>query len=240
MIVLLRAELQKLHGSLALLVAVVAPALPGFLAMLALLTNDEPASWSDSFRFALPIWCLFLGPMVAAAFTALMAQIEHRGSGWDHLLALPIPRWRIYAAKMAVIFAATFVMLLLVIGFTVIGTLVGGNFGSVLPEEPFPWHKIVRQTFLIFGSMAALTALQSWIALRFANFVIPLVAGIGGTLVAMAVMMTRTKQADWFPWVLPYKALIEPEPMPYAIAGAVGGLCVVLALIVDLTRREMR
>lgn len=240
MIVLVKAEFQKLHGSLALLVAVAAPALPGFLAMLALLTNDEPASWSDSFRFALPLWCLFLAPMVIAAFTALAAQIEHRGQGWDHLLALPIARWHIYAAKIAVIFAAALMMTVLVIGFTVLGTLIGGEFGIALPQEPFPWRNLAWQTLLIFASTAALVALQSWIALRFANFVVPLVLGISGTLVAMAVMMTRTQQADWFPWVLPYKALIEHAPVPYAVAGAVGGLFIIIITIVDLSKREVR
>ncbi len=240
MITLMRTEVQKLRGSLALLVAVAAPALPGFLAMLALLTNDKSASWSDSFRFALPLWCLFLAPMVIAAFTALAAQVEHRGRGWDHLLAIPIARWRIFTAKTAVIFAAVLMMTLLVIGFTALGTLVGGVFGSALPQEPFPWLGLVRQTLLIFASTATVVALQSWIALRFTNFVVPLVVGIGGTLVTMAVMMTRTQQADWFPWVLPFKALIEPQPVPYAIAGALGGLCMVSLMIVDLTRREVR
>lgn len=236
---LLRTELEKLFGSLALLLAVAAPALPGFLAMLALLTNEEAASWSDSFRFALPLWCLFLAPMVVAAFTALMGQIEHRGRGWDHLLALPIARWRIYAAKIAVIFIVSLLMTLLVVGFTTLGTFVGGAFGAGIPRDPFPWRDLARQTLLIFGSMMALIAIQSWIALRFANFVIPLMAGIGGTLVAMAVMMTRTQQAEWFPWVLPFNALIAPDPIPYALAGAIGGSIVLLAMVIDLSRREV-
>ena len=113
MIALLRTEIEKLRGSLALLVAVAAPAFPGILAMLGLLSGGRAASWSDSFRFMLPLWCLFLAPMVIAAFTALAAQIEHNGRGWDHLLALPIARWRIFAAKTAVMFGASLLMTLL-------------------------------------------------------------------------------------------------------------------------------
>ena len=140
----------------------------------------------------------------------------------------------------AAIFAAALMMTVLVIGFTVLGTLIGGEFGIALPQEPFPWRNLAWQTLLIFTSTAALVALQSWIALRFANFVVPLVLGISGPLVAMAVMMTRTQQADWFPWVLPYKALIEPAPVPYAVAGAVGGLFIITITIVDLSKREVR
>lgn len=236
---LLLTELKKLNGSLALLVAVAAPALPGFLAMLALLTNDEPASWSDSFRFALPLWCLFLAPMVVAAFTTLMGQIEHRGRGWDHLMALPIARWRIFAAKILIIFATTIFMTLLVIGFTVLGTLVGGALGPGLPEENFPLDGLIEKTILIFLSMATLVAVQSWVAYRFANFVIPLAVGIGGTLVAISVAMTRTEQANLFPWVWPFNALIMPDPQPYAIAGGVLGCVVTAAMLFDLTRREI-
>lgn len=238
MIALLHTEISKLRGSLALLVAVVSPALPGFLAMLALLTNDERASWSDSFRFALPLWCLFLAPMVVAAFTALVGQIEHRGRGWDHLLALPIARPQIFVAKIVVIFLSSWAMTLLVIAFTALGTIAGGVLGSGIPQDVFPWRDLARQTVLIFGSTMALIAIQSWVALRFANFVIPLVVGIGGTLVALAVMMTRTKQAEWFPWVLPYNALIAADPEPYALAGFFGGIAVIGAMLLDLVRRE--
>ena len=240
MITLLYTELGKLRGSLALLVAVVAPAFPGFLAMLALLTNEEPASWSDSFRFALPLWCLFLEPMVIAAFTALVGQIEHRGGGWDHLLTLPIARWRIFAAKILVILIASLVMTLLVICFTILGTIFGGALGSAVPLEPLPWRDLARKTALIFASTMALIAIQSWIALRFSNFVVPLVVGIGGTLVAMAVMMTRTQQADWFPWVLPFNVLIAPDPVPYAVAGLIGGCLIFVAMMLDLTCREIK
>lgn len=145
MITLVLTELQKLRGSLALLVAVAAPALPGLLVMLALLANDRAASWTDTYRFALSLWALFLAPMVIAAFTVLTAQIEHRGHGWDHLLALPIARWRIFVAKIVVTFAAVVIMTVLVLGFVSLGTFLGGAMGPGVPEEAFPWAKLMEQ-----------------------------------------------------------------------------------------------
>ena len=240
MITLVFTELQKLRGSLALLVAVAAPALPGLLVMLALLSNDHAASWTDTYRFALPLWALFLAPMVIAAFTALTAQLEHRGHGWDHLLALPIARWRIFAAKIIVTFATVVGMTVLVLGFASLGTLLGGAMGPGVPQEAFPWAKLVQQGALMIASMTTLVAIQLWIALRFANFVVPLVVGIGGTLVAMAVMMTRTQQAEWFPWVLPFNTLVTPAPERYAMVGLVTGLAILAAMIPALARHQFR
>lgn len=240
MITLVFIELQKLKGSLAMLVAVVAPALPGMLVMLALLSNDRAASWSEAYRFALPLWALFLAPMVIAAFTALTAQIEHRGRGWDHLLALPIARWRIFAAKIVVTFVAVALMTMLVLGFASLGTWLGGAMGPGVPEEAFPWAKLVWKGALMIASMTTLVAIQLWVALRFANFVVPLVVGIGGTLVALAVMMTRTQQADWFPWVLPFNTLVAPNPERYAMGGLVLGLAILAVMVPVLARHQFR
>ncbi len=92
----------------------------------------------------------------------------------------------------------------------------------------------------MIASMTALTAIQLWVALRFANFVVPLVVGIGGTLVALAVMMTRTQQADWFPWVLPINTLVAPTPDRYALVGLITGLAILVAMVPSLAKHEFR
>ena len=70
--------------------------------------------------------------------------------------------------------------------------------------------------------------------------VLPLVVGIGGTLVAMAVAMTRTEQASWFPWVLPLKILSAPDPIGFALFGGIGGLVLLVVMIGDLIRHDFR
>ncbi|QWC55732.1 hypothetical protein F7D01_00325 [Erythrobacter sp. 3-20A1M] len=240
MIALVVNEVHKLRGSLALLIAVVAPALPGLLVMLALLSNDRAASWTDTYRFALPLWALFLAPMVIAAFTALTAQIEHRGHGWDHLLALPIARWRIFVAKIIVTLAAVILMTALVLAFASLGTWLGGAMGPGLPKEPFPLSRLAQKGALMTASMTILVGLQLWVSLRFANFVVPLIFGIGGTLVALAVMISRRQQAEWFPWVLAYNTLIQPTPERYAMAGLVVGIAILVAMVPMLARHQFR
>jgi len=241
MIPLLQAEMRKLGGSLALLLAVLAPALPGVLAALAIMTNKRPMGWEMVFSsFVLPIWALFLLPMVVAAFTTLVAQIEYRGRGWDHLLALPVARWQVFTAKALVVLAAAVLMTLLVLVFTYLGASLGGAVSGNPPKGTLPWKRLVELVPLLLAATAFLTAVQLWVALRFANFVVPLAVGIAGTLVALAVAMTRTDQADWFPWVLPFKVLTAPDPMRAAFIGGMGGVIVLAAMIVDLSRRSFR
>jgi hypothetical protein len=93
---------------------------------------------------------------------------------------------------------------------------------------------------ILHADLHTLVAIQLWVALRFANFVVPLVVGIGGTLVALAVMITRTQQADWFPWVLPFNTLVTPTPERYAMVGLFIGMAIIAAMVPALTRHQFR
>ncbi|ESQ82618.1 ABC transporter permease [Asticcacaulis benevestitus] len=241
MIAILQVEIRKLNGSLALLLAVLAPALPGLLAGLSLISADRAPQWGSIFTsFVLPIWSLFLLPMVVAAFTTLVGQIEYRARGWDHLLALPIARWKLFLAKAIVVLAATATMTLLVLLFAWVGASIGGAISGHAPLGALPWAKLARTVLLLLAGTTMLVVIQLWAALRFASFVIPLVVGICGTLVAMAVAMTRTDQAAWFPWVLPLKILSAPDPVHYALFGGIGGLILLAIMIGDLGRHDFR
>jgi ABC-2 type transport system permease protein len=240
-IAILNVEARKLNGSLAALLSLAAPALPGGLAFLSLMTSDRTSSWTSVFNeFLLPIWALFLLPMIVAAFTTLVGQIEHRGRGWDHILALPISRWQVFLAKAIVVLATSCCSTLLALLFTWIGASLGGAFGGHVPVGNIPWQSLTRTMLLLWCGTSLMIVLQLWSALRFASFVVPLSVGIGGTLVALAVAMTHTQQAAWFPWVLPMKIVTSPDPAPFAFLGGFGGLVILVAMIVDLTRRDFR
>ncbi len=233
-------ELRKLNGSLALLLAIVAPGLLAVLALLAMFSAERAPTWNALFwDFLCPLWAFFLLPMTVTAFTTLVAQIEYKGRAWDHLLALPVARWRIFAAKAIVAFGAVAAMTLLVFLFATITTTVGGALTGRIPADPFPWERIVRVVPAIVASAAFFVALQLWVSLRFANFVTPLVFGISGTLMSLAVVMTRTDKADWFPWVLPVNALRQPDPAASVLIGALGGAVVLALMMFDLSKRTL-
>lgn len=238
---LLWAELRKLNGSLAMLLAIVSPALVGLLCLLGTLSGDGPASWRNIMgMMTLPVWAFFLLPMTTTAFTALVGQTEYRTRAWDHLLALPIPRWAVYLTKAVAVMTTVALMTALVFVFAWLGSLLGGALSGRMPTGELPWGRIGRGVAAITGAAGLMVMLQLWVALRFANFVIPLGFGIGGTLVAISAMVTRSHDADWFPWLLPVNAVVKDEPTPFLLLGGLGGLAVLLLMVVDLSRREMR
>ena len=241
MISLISTELRKLNGSLALLLAVLAPAFPAMVVLLSTATSEKTTSWMSIFNsFMLPIWALFLLPMIIAAFATLLAQIEYQARGWDHILALPVRRWQIFAAKAAVIIMGMIAMTLLALIFTGLGALLGSKIGGTAIAGSLDYAKLARVTGLMLAASTLFVALQTWVALRYASFVVPLAFGIGGTMVALAVAMTGTAQADWFPWVMPMKILTQQNPAQIGLIGGVSGLAVLTLMIVDLSRRSFQ
>lgn len=238
---LIRAELAKLHGSLALLFLLVVPALTSLLAVLVTVANQRAASWASVIgEFTLPIWTMFLFPMATAAFCTLVAQIEYRARSWDLLLAHPAPRWQMFAAKLVVVVGALAMMSLLLVFY--VYTLVGLSGQAI--GQPMTGGLAITQNLASVGKIASagllLAVLQLWCALRTGNFVVPLSIGIVGTLVGIAVIMTGTRDADWFPWVLPLRALIDDEPWSFVIAGAIGGAIAAVLMLIDLSRKQLR
>jgi lantibiotic transport system permease protein len=239
---LLRSELAKLNGSLALLFALALPLLPAVLCVLALLTRQDPVSWQTMIdRFVFPLWVIFLLPMGVAALATLLAQIEYQPRAWDMVLCLPVPAWQVYLAKTVILAVAVIAMTMLTFGYTYgLGSIFGllaGNF----PTGAHGFGQFFGRAAAMLAASAWFCAIQLWLALRFGNFVIPLACGLGGTLVGLAVLITRTDQADWFPWVLPLRAA-EPaaELAEPALAGLLGGVVILFAMTADLTRRPPR
>ena len=240
MIALVRAELAKLNGSLALLFMLAVPALTASLALLAIITNGSASSWTNILGgFVLPLWIMFIYPMATATFATLTAQVEYRARAWDHVLALPFARWQVFAAKWIVVQAALAVMTVLVFAYAYGFVFAAGLLIDRMPLGDPAFSKVANGSLRLLGAGMLFSTLQLWVALRFANFVIPLAVGIGGTLVAMAVVVTGTTQADWFPWVLPLGAAKEGWET-WVIAGLAGGGLALLAMLADLSRRALR
>lgn len=75
MIAILDVEMRKLNGSLAALLAIVVPALPGALVALSLVTSDRTSSWTVIVRdFLLPVW-------IGASLAAMIVDLARRNVG---------------------------------------------------------------------------------------------------------------------------------------------------------------
>jgi ABC-2 type transport system permease protein len=50
--------------------------------------------WAMFVTSSAAMWSYFMLPLTVTALTILIAQLEHGPSTWNHLLALPVARWR--------------------------------------------------------------------------------------------------------------------------------------------------
>jgi ABC-2 type transport system permease protein len=236
----LAVEAIKLRRSLALLLAVAAPALIAVFLFFNLLRMDKPLPWPLVLQTSAAIWAFFMLPMSVTALTALVAHTEHGPRTWDTLRAWPVPRWHWYAAKAVGVLG-------LVLGMSAV--LAAMTFAAVQaaawvkPEiAPTGVPEVVGFLALlgrIFLAAWLLVAVQLWIALRYASFVPALATGIGGTF--FAVVATSAKLGVVLPWQVPVNVLAaDADRALLALAiGTIGGLVAFAAMLWSLGRREV-
>ncbi len=233
-------EARKLNRSLAALLAVAAPALIAIFVFFMILRAKQASPWDMWMMNAAGVWAFFMMPMSVTALAALMAHMEHGPRSWDHLRALPVPRWRLYAAKAVCALGIVAMMSVAVVAFTWAGASLAGLIKSeVAPTGLFDLSLYARLMATMFLAGLLLIAIQLWTALRFASFVPGLVLGIGGTF--FAVVATSAKQGVFLPWQMPVNMLAsEPWRVNTALGLGSGlGLVVLILMTIHLSRREV-
>lgn len=241
MLTVLSVEVRKLNRSLALVLAATAPALIAVFAFSMLLRSKTPSEWDMWIGSGMAIWAYFMMPLCVAALTALVAHMEHGPRSWDHLRALPVPRWTLYAAKAVCVIALVLIMSAAVLGATIGAVALGG---LIKPEAAAMGALDLTGYAWSMARMAAaallMIAIQFWTAIRFASFVPGLALGIGGTF--FAVVATSARQGAFMPWQMPVNVLAT-EAWRVQTALTLGGglgLVVLAAAVLHLARREGR
>ena len=239
MIAVLIAEYTKLRRSLVLLLCAAAPTMVTAMAFVILLASKRPQGWEAYMTNACAVWAIFMLPMAVTALTVLVAQIEHGSRAWNHLLALPIPRWRFFAAKAVVVLSLTAAMSLILFALLApAGLLAKAVRPSVGLCGPVPMAQTAWILARMFAGSVLMTVIQLWAALRFRSFVPPLILGIGGTFVAVAA--TSAKQGAFFPWLIPLNVIVhDPGRAELALAvGLWGGLALGVVMLVAMSRHQ--
>ena len=240
MFAVLSVEARKLNRSLAALLAIAAPTLIAVFGFFMLLRSDKAQPWDMWMNSAAGVWAFFMMPMSVTALTALVAHMEHGPKSWDHLRALPLPRWRLYAAKAICVLALLALMSAAVLAFSWAAVTVAGAIKpAAAATGPFHLAQYARTLTMMFGAGLLMVAIQLWIALRYASFVPGLVVGIGGTF--FAVVATAAKQGVFLPWQMPVN-MLATEAWRVNTALALGGglgLVALALMTVHLARREV-
>jgi ABC-2 type transport system permease protein len=236
----LAVETVKLRRSLALVLAGIAPLLIATFLFFNLLRLGKPMPWSMPLQSSAAIWAFFMLPMSVTALTALVAHMEHGPRSWDHLRALPVPRWHLYAAKATCVLGVVAGMTAWLAVLSVAAVWAAGVIRPELAATGTP--DFVAYALLlarIFLAAWLLVAVQLWIALRYASFVPALATGIGGTF--FAVVATSAKVGVVLPWQIPVNQLAsDPARAQLALGiGFAGGAIVFGAMLLQLGRRDV-
>jgi len=240
MLAVLSVEIRKLNRSLAAVLAVAAPSLIAVFTFFNLLRGKAPMPWDMWMVSAIGIWSYFMLPMSVTALTALVAHMEHGPKSWDHLRALPLPRWRFYAAKAVMVLAVVAFMsaatLLMTWGAVMLATAIKPG---LTPTGTLEFAACAATMGKVFLAAILMVAIQLWTALRFASFVPALVVGIGGTF--FSVVATSAKAGVFFPWQMPVNMLAtEGWRVTTALGLGCGlGLFVLALAVAHLSRREV-
>ncbi|MES2835488.1 MAG: ABC transporter permease [Pseudomonadota bacterium] len=240
MLAALFVEAKKLNRSLAALLAVIAPSLIAVFTFFMLLRGTKAQPWDMWMISGAGIWAYFMLPMSVTALTALVAHMEHGPKSWDHLRALPIARWKLYAAKAVCVLAVIALMSAAVFGLQFVAVKLAVMIKpDMAPVGPFNGATYVLALTRMFAAGLLMIMIQLWVALRYASFVPALAIGIGGTF--FSVVATSAKQGVYFPWQMPVNMLAtETWRVETALTlGGVGGLVCLVAMLIHLSRREV-
>ena len=236
----LAVEAWKLRRSLALLLAAVAPLLIAIFLFFNLTRLRQPMPWEMALQTSVAIWAFFMLPMSVTALTALVAHTEHGPRAWDHLRALPLPRWHLYAAKALCVLGVVAAMSALLALLSTAAVMLAGWWKPAVAAAGTPdFAAYALLLARVFVAAWLLVAVQLWIALRYASFVPALATGIGGTF--FAVVATSAKAGMLLPWQIPVNQLAaEPARADLTLAlGCVGGAIAFGLMLWRMSRREV-
>lgn len=157
-------------------------------------------------KAAVALWGGFFHPLMLAVLPALIFRPEHQFKQWRRLHAMPTSRRTLFLSK------AVLTGILLGASLGAIGLGLGVEravMGRLNPSLALPFHgrelaKVLAWLWL--GSLPVL-ALYLWVSDRINSLAVPIVLGLVGLLLTIALSgqeLAQPWKRDLIPWVLPY------------------------------------
>ncbi|MHB8925501.1 MAG: ABC transporter permease [Coriobacteriia bacterium] len=200
MLRILKVELMKLQWWLVGGLVIVGPALAVLLGSAPGATVPDADRWSIAYSMATIRYAWLFYPLLAGVFAALICRAEHVGGGWKQMLALPVPRSRLYLAKLAVL-AAILAATNLTFGALVVVRGAFDHLGSTIP-----WQMIGMSLLSGWVAVLPLAAVQLWVSTRWRSFGAALALNVCFTLPAIFAAQSA-EFGPWYPWAQPMLAM---------------------------------
>jgi ABC-2 type transport system permease protein len=205
-------------------------------------TPENVSAWIWYGQMNIVIWGLLMLPLFVTLETALVGNLEHTSDHWKHLNALPVPRGVIYAAKqfsgMALIALSSVALVLTIVGGGVLLRLLrpGIGLGPVIP-----WGRLFAYAGMSFLGAWLIISIQTWVSLRWKNFVVACAVGI--VMTVAGVFIIHAEWGGFWPWALPGAIANEFSEgvlhVPELLFGGIGGVVAAVVGGWDVTRRDV-
>lgn len=167
-----------------------------------LLKGANENAWNGYYLIVVAAYSLLLLPLLSGVLASMMCRFEHLSGGWKQVLAFPVPRTTLYAAKFLYILGLIALTQLLMM-FGVIGTGL-----SILHiTTPIPWNLMLRSILGGWLASIPLIALQLWVSTWWKSFGAPFALNIILTIPAVAVAHS-SRFGPIYPWAQPMLAMM--------------------------------
>jgi hypothetical protein len=226
------AESLKLKRSLALHLAVIAPLFIVLLQLGVYLARGEDverAATNPVFGFArgiVTLWTLVFLPFWATLAASLCASLDHSGNHWDHLFALPLRRWSVYAAKWIIVFGLVVLSSICLPLFSVAAIEVLKLVRVEWRAAVLPWPLLLSGVSRSCAACLLLVSLQCWLSLQWRSFLVPLGVGIAGIMSGIILISAPLRLLSLYPWTAAAAAASPHEPLLPLVWGICAGLAV--------------
>ncbi|WP_020618836.1 ABC transporter permease [Paenibacillus daejeonensis] len=215
MLAMMRSEWMKIRRSIVWLLVPISPLLALPAGLLGTSATDG-APWQEALALLAVLHAMLFLPLLTCVFAAMVCRYEHLNGGWKQLLALPVSRTSVYAAKLAVIL----LLLALVQLLFLLALLMVGILGGFAP--PIPWGALLSSVLGGWIACLPLAALQLFASTLFQSFAAPVAAGVVFTMPNMLIA-NSAQYGPYYPWVQPMLAMIPREHMAFGAFGITSG-----------------
>ncbi|MDO7906758.1 ABC transporter permease [Paenibacillus sp. JX-17] len=167
--------------------------------------------------------------MGATLLSSMIANVEHMTGAWKQLLALPVSRAAVFAAKLAVVIGLLAVSCLLLSAATAcLGIIL--SFG-----EGMPVLALLKLGLYPLAAALPVVALECWVCVVYRNQALPVTMGLTLAIGSLAV----AGYTKWIPLAWPVVAWRDPEGWKFAAAGAALALVVYACGQLHFNRRDV-
>ena len=217
-----RAEMRKLRGSVVWLVFLAVPLISAIYGTFNYLQNQDvlSESWYSLFTQHTLFYSMFFFAPMVGVYAGYLWRLEHRGGNWNLMMAAPVPRFSVFAAKGLAVLALALLTQLWVFALYVLCGKAFARLPGFPPAEILSWF--------LRGACGALPVieLQLLLSMVIRSFAAPVLLALGGGVAGM-LLCSRDKGLIW-----PYALMLlgmNANKSENVLAGGLGGYLIACA-----------